>query len=315
MSISNIHTLYAVDVHSDGDSQAVLGGISAANIRQETEIRGGVTDGSPYEKFQAIISEQPGGEWTTRAIASWLDTVGVGGKAITSSVNPGVNLYAQKVTDGGTRATGSNHLKYTIGKGLLIPRQLSVEHRGDASLTLAMMAVSDGTNAPVVVAGSAAVPSITAGAAEAFSIGPVSVGGVTISQITSVTIDFGINAETVGGDSEVWDTLSWIGTLVPEITIRTNDLTAIAAASIPLSGGKAATHANTSISLRGRKHASIFHADGDAEHITFTLDGLAYAEAPKEVGGATGMGEATIRLRGRYDGTNAPLTYASGQTL
>lgn len=315
MSISRIHTLYAVDLHSDGDTQAILGGVSAASIRTETEIRGEVVDGGPYERLQAIISERPGAEWTTRAIAAFLSEIGATGKAITSDVNPGLTLYAHKASDGGTRAAGSNHRKYVFGKGILIPRQLSVEHNGDATCTFAMLAVSDGSNAPVAESDSVSLPAITDGDAEAFGIGPVSIGGTTISQITGITIDFGINAETVGGDGEVWDTLSWIGTLVPEITIRTNDLLAISDTKIPISGGLAAEHADTSVSLRKRKHAGIYHADGDGEHTTFTMDGIAYCEQPKEVGGATGIAEATIRIRGRDDGTNAPLVVSHDQTL
>lgn len=296
MSVSTKHGLYGVQIGA-----TLIGGINAQNIDTGTEIRGEASSDELYARFQSMVAQKVAPGFTTMAISTAIGACGLTGVSMASSA---LTLYAQKHTDGGGRASGSNHRKYVFNKGILAPNRLSCDHQGDATLSYQAVAVYDGNNDPVVVTDSVALPAgITD--AERFSLGTTTIGDKSLTQIKSLEIDFGVDIVSEGADSDVWDTLASIRNINTVITLRGIDVAWLAAAKIPLAG-LAATHANTSIQLRKRAAGGKFAGSG---HITITAAGMIYVEEAMSASGGAAA-EVNLRMPCYFDGTNAPILFS-----
>lgn len=299
MTVTRKHGIYAITIGA-----TTLGGITRQNIATGTEVRGEPSSGEVWARFQALYAQKIAPGFTTQAIATALAAVGATGWSLASH-GSGLALYAQKHADGSTRASGSSHRKYQFTKGILAPRTLDVDHRGDATLTFEAVIAYDGSNDPLAITDAAAIPSITSDA-ERFTLGPVAIGGISLPEVRRFSIDFGLDVVSEGADSDVWDTFASVRTQQTVLTLRGIDVEWLKAANIPLIG-KAGTHANTTIYLRQRAQGSTFVANGTAEHIKFTADGLAWIDQAFDAG-ENDAAETALTMRLRYDGTNAPLT-------
>jgi hypothetical protein len=182
-------------------------------------------------------------------------------------------------------------------------RTLRAAHQDDATLEAAVVTAYDGVNDPIVVTDGVTLPNVTLDLAR-FTLGPVTVGGISLSGIRSLTLDFGLRVQSEGADSEIWDTHVSVVSVEPELTLNGITPEWLKSTNIPL-GGKAATHANTTIYLRKRLSGGSFVPNGTAQHIALTMAGLAWIETPLDVGDAPG--ESTLRLKAYHDGTNAPI--------
>jgi hypothetical protein len=307
MGITRVHGLYAVEIDSVGDTAVVLGGITQLDIKTGTRVERQATSGNPHVYNANVVEQKPVATFTTLDLALALATAGQEGKAISSDVtDPGLNLYARKRAEGGTRTTGSTHRQYNIKEGILVPRTISIQHRGNATLSYEALATFDGTNDPVVITDSSAIPTVAAGSdAVRFTLGAVSLESVTIAGIQSMELDFGVTAETFGGDSDVWETFATIGEIMALARFTGIDIEWLKAANIPL-GGKAITHANTLIEFRKRANGGQFVADATEEHISITAAGIAFIDDAFRAS-ENGAGETSIAVPLYHDGTNNPL--------
>lgn len=302
--VSTLSGLYAVKIHTDDMGEAViLPGILDQSAPTNTEVRQIPTSNSLYPEFQSVVAQKPMYRFSTLAIKSALGASGLLGRKIAATSNPGVQFFCQSFAEGGTRTAGSAHRSHTVKEGILIPRTLSVDHQGDARLTYEVYATYDGTNDPVVLATAQALPTNPSDA-ERYTLGPVTLGSITLGQKVSLEIDFGFQAESHGGDSEIWDRFCAIMAMVPSLKLKGIDPGWFAAAKIPLLG-RNCIHANTDILLQKRiLGAATFDATAN---IKFTACGLAYLEDlfSAETNKA---GSVELAMPLRYDGSNAPLT-------
>lgn len=310
MTISTIHSRYAVQTDVANPSVPVLlGGITRQMIRTGSDVRTQRTSGEVYARHIALYAQKPIAEFASLNIAACLDEIGLTGIVV---ANGGMNYYAQKWSEGSTPAGAGNHREYNCLEGVVVPRRLTVNHQGDAVIEYEHLITYDGSNDPIVITDSTNLPSgITDG--ERFTLGPATIGSVSIGQLLNLTIDFGVDARTEGGDSDIWDTFARIRGVEPRITLRGTDITNFAAASIPLAG-KAAAHADTTLYLRKRDDQDGYVADGTAEHIKFTAAGLAVIDTAFEDDGEE-PAEITVDLPLYYDGTNAPITVDTSSTI
>ena len=88
-----------------------------------------------------------------------------------------------------------------------------------------------------------------------FTLGPVSLAGVTLSDLTSVQIDVGVEGITEGAESAVWDDHASISDVQVKLTVSGKDVLVMKDAGVPLLGTDG-THANTSIALYKRAAGS-----------------------------------------------------------
>lgn len=295
MSVTRKHSLHGVAVGA-----TILGGITRQNLVTNTEIRNEATSGEIYARFQSLYSQRIAPSFSTYNIAAALTAAGTLGASLGTSA---LALWTQAHVDGSTRAGTLLHRKFGFSKGILAPRELTVEFRGDAVLSYDAVVAYDGTNDPVVITDLQTLPTITD--AERFTLGPVELGGVDFTHVRGLTINFGLDVVPEGADSDIWDTFVSIRQVMPSITLRGIDLEWFKSTSCPLAG-LACTHANTAIYLKKRAAGSTFVADATAEHIQFTAAGLAHIDTAMDASG-TDSATCSITLPLYFDGTNAPL--------
>jgi hypothetical protein len=309
----DLHTLSQIKIHPDGISSVVCGGIRNQSGRTGIELKQEVTSGNIWPEFQSIYSAKPTFGFGTVSVKQVLDALGTTALAIANSTNPGVVMYGKKKLSGGGRATGSNHLTYTVGKGLLVPRTLTAEHQQDAIMNLDLMAVSDADQAaPVAYGASQALPSSTVDNVR-WTLGKVVLGSTsenqfTLTQKTRVELDFGLSAETVSADGHVYDEHAHINDqngMAITISVMAADL--LASAKLGFTGLEINDDYSYVI-LRKRAMGAGFVGDDVAEHIKLIpLFGRAYIDEFFNASG-TANSVASIRIPLISDGTNAPLS-------
>lgn len=306
MSVARKHGIYGVGVGA-----TLLGGITRQSLSTNSDVQSEATSGEIYARFVALYAQRVAPGFTTRSIATALGACGPLGASL-AGLSGGFCLYAQKHADGGTRAGTLSHRKFSMVCGILVPRQLTVDHRGDATLSYEAVVTYDGVNDPVVITDLVSLPSGLTDA-ERFTLGPVTLESVTLSQKTQLTIDFGLDAVGESADSEIWDTLASIRAQHSTIKLEGIDVEWCKAANIPLTG-KSATHANTKIYLKKRALGGTFVADGTAQHLKFTAAGLVTPDTLFD-GGLTDTGKTNLTMTCYYDGSNAPIVIDTASTI
>lgn len=300
MPIPSKHGLYFV-----GLGATTLGGITRQNLATGIEVRGEANSGELYARFQALYAARLAPGFTTNQLKAALDVAGTLGKNLADLVG-GLCLYAQKHADGATRTSGANHRKYAFTKGILAPRRISVDHRGDATIEYdAVVTSADGSTAPVTITDSASLPAVVADGGR-WTLGPTTLGGKLLTGKRSLTIEFGIDAVSEASDSDLYDTLASIRAVNSRLTLRGMDVQWLKSDVIPLTG-LACTYANSSIYLRKRAAGSTFVADGTAEHIKLIPVGTAVVDNALDVSEGNAA-EISLSVPIYFDGTNAPLT-------
>ena len=301
MTVSRVHSRYLVQVDWESEPSPVsIGAITQQQLRSEAEIRSEAQSGEIYRRFMSLVERKATARFGTHHLAIALAQCGVSGHVIE---NNGVNFFAQKFTEGSTPTAGANHRKYNLQEGVMVPRTITCDHRGDAELIYECFATYDGSNSPIAETDSSSLPSAIADS-ERFTIGGVTIGSISIDHIRRIEIDFGITVLLVGADSDQYDTFCAVRGIAPSITLRGIDIEWLKAANIPWDG-KTATHANTTIYLR-KRDIDNFVIDATAEHIKITGDGLCVVETIMEESGEE-PAECSLILPLRYDGTNTPL--------
>lgn len=300
--MANKYGLYGVGIGVVASPAAIIGGITADNLSTGSAVRGEAMSGEAYPRFVSLVGQNPRRTFSTRSIAAAMTAITTTGKALAHGGDV-CNCYMQLRQNHGTRATGSNHRKLTISNGIILPRRISGTHQGDAELSCEVVATWDGTNDPIIIADSSALPAVADTAR--FAIMKATIGSVAIDEEFDISIDFGLREEVEGKQSEIWPRTCSIMEVNPTITIRSRNGDLLKSTNIPLIG-KAATHATSTVYLRKRAAAGTFTADATAEHISFTIAGLAVLQDVFDARGNS-TGEVQVVVTASYDGTNAPI--------
>ena len=300
-------SIYGVEFNA-----TVVGGITQQAGRLGTTIVGEARSGEPYPRNKVVTEQKPEVDFTSIECAAALAQCGALGSSI-ADLAAGLKLYAYMNLDGGLRATGSTHRKITIVEGIVYPTTLSWQNAGLAQVAYRAMAKYDGSNAPIASTDDSAVPTASDDD-ERFSCGPVTIGGVSIDQVTSLNIEFGIEVMAKARQGAIWPTDIWIKSISPTITITTDDVLDWAAAAIP-TGGLACTQANTILYLRKWNAGGTgFVTDVTAQHIKLAAAGLAHVETPFDGSGSDEQ-TTTLKLEVAYDGTNAPIAINTASAI
>jgi hypothetical protein len=184
------------------------------------------------------------------------------------------DLYLKAAADQGSRGASASllHYRFRVAQGLMMVDSISAGHRTEAVANCRLIAGYDGTNVPIVYAGTVAVAG-TPTSAEHFVVGECYLNGAEIEGVQDLSIDFGRQMIQVGSSGELYDTFNAEGTVNPTITIRAFNSPFWSTATI---NGLAAT----SGSFYLRKLATVGRvADATAEHIKFAItDGLIYVD-------------------------------------
>lgn len=269
------HVLYAVSA----GSQPIVG-IQSQNIVTGVQTRGEPSDGQVHSRRQSIVGVAPRGTFSTIDIADALAVTGGLGCSV-AGLSGFLNLYLQPAIDGGTRsATGP---KYTYRKGILVPRRLTVQQDGDATLDLEVIASWDGQNDPIVVTTSVTLPNFAQ--VDALTLGPAQIAGITLNGLKQLVVDFGISVRTESYNGSIYPRECSIITQMPTISLRGIDPTWFGATVVPLLG-LVAPRNNTLLFLRRRYTGGTFYPDASAVHVCLQASAMAVIE-----GGPNASGE------------------------
>jgi hypothetical protein len=274
MGVDNAHTIGAVVL--DDETDVVFAGIESSRSNLGTEFRSDPLSGEPFSRFSSIIAQNPGAEFLTRNLDQLFTNIPVIGLPI-ENLATGVAMYLTKLLQGSTRATGSSHKVLTATQGLMALTRLTCQHQGDANCAVGILPTYDGSNEPLVKSSAAALPTLAG--EERFTLGKAVLESNTLTGWSSLDIDFGLNIQVVGSDSDIWPTFAFIQDINPVITLRGLDVdwlqdTDNTPGTIPPEG-LALTHANTALYLRKRASGGKYVADATLEHIKITFAGTA----------------------------------------
>lgn len=285
-----LHSAYSVKYNT-----TVLAGLTNLDLQTNPEVAAEVGIGSQFPQFAVVRNVKPRIAFNTRGVAGALTVTGSAGAAL-SDVNTLIASYVE-LSDGAPTTTT---VDYTMTRGLLLPRRLSARHAQDATLDLECLAYStDGATSPVAVASGTAATLTRDNIRH--TLKSATVAGVDLGCITDVSIDFGINADTLGCKSDLYHKhITKEGGITPTVSITTYDAAQLSALTV---NGKYGTHANTTITLRQYDNTDVgFAADYD---IVMTMAG--HVSVRNHTGNGPGTSQATIQITGVWDGTNAPI--------
>lgn len=225
----------------------------------------------------------------------------------------GFSIWQQQVDEGGTRTTGSTHRKINTVQGLVLPRTLNASDDSDLSIDMEVVPTWDGTNDPIVITDSQALPAL-GGSAAHYAMAKTTIGGISFVGKQSLSIDFGLSLfDTSAGDNDLYLTWAAIKDIASVLNMTFVDATKFADAVVPLMG-KASEHADSTIYFRKRT-ATGFEADASLVHISCTIAGLLTPDNPWSFSAGNDGGTVQMTLNSKYDGTNLPLVWSTGVAI
>jgi hypothetical protein len=213
MAISNQYVLHGIV-----NSTTMLSQISNARAVTGIDQLVSYSAGLPFPLFAGNLGQRPGYTFECSQIKTIIDLCGL---TIVNLTGNNTDFYFKAATNLGVRVADAttSHLRFRSAQAGLYPMSLRVGHRQEAYLSCRICMPYDGTNEPLVPAGSLAL-SGTPGAADHWVQGPVYLNTVQLPGVQEMTIDFGNNLLQAGGDGELYDTFVFIETHQPKITIR-----------------------------------------------------------------------------------------------
>lgn len=260
--------------------------------------------GMPYPQFAGTMAVRAEMRFTTPQIKSILDLVGASGVYDLSGGN--TDLYMKVAADQGVRtaSNSSAHHRFRAAQGFLVLERITAGHRAEAQAQCRIICAYDGTNSPLVYAGSQAL-SGTPASDEHFLIGPQFLNSSEVTGPQSLDLDFGQNILQIGSGGELYDTFNCLLQQTPTYTLQA------------LNTGYWSTSTLNGLDLSA---ASIYFrkmardgrvADGTASHIKLT-----FSEGEIYIGGTSGDGmspnETSIVVRPIADSsTGTPITISS----
>lgn len=310
------HFSYAVRIDPAGVATAsLIHAIDQQSVTPQSELNNEVSAGSPYPQFVGINAQKNEATVSTKDISNAIDILGTEGVAVE---NNGVEFFQIEIDpETGFPKSTAVHNVLQIKRGKIVPMRLSCEHQRDATLEIRTYATKDpstddsAANLPIVKLTSQALPTGLAGD-ERYTLHSIDVAGATFTQNLSLDIDFGLEIQTAGANSDIHDSDVLVLSVKPTITIGGKNL-ANFVADIGLLGA-AATHANTAIYLRRRSAAKAGFTTGLTDHIKITVDALADWQEVHSTSGNNQI-DNRIRLTTRHDGTNKPIIIQTGTAL
>ena len=284
----NVSTLYAINT-----AAGLLDHITDVDVSNNIEEILHSGDGAARAEFSGVLSAAPQVSFTTKGIANCLALMGTEYYAIAAAAD----LYWQKYLAQGTRAGASSHIKLTINPGIVIPRTLSAEHRGEATMSCDIFAVSsDGSTDPVTVATGQSLAG-TPATDEAYTIGSCLLNNADVAALQGISVDFGVTVESFGAKGLPYPQQVSVMTIAPRITVRTFDMDLMNTFGSAGAAISAATNVVFSQIVAGGV------VNGTAKTLTVN-EGRIAVQAGRASGGEA---VAEVMITPTYDGTNAPL--------
>lgn len=304
MSVSTVHYTHGIVL----PSATFLGALSDCTPQNQLDYLVGYASGHATPLFTGIRRARPAVEFTCAQIATALGETGLTGA---SQAAGNTDLYLKKATDLGNREADASlaHIRLRMSLAYLYWSQINARQGQDAEIRLRCVPTWDGTNAPIVAAGSLALAG-TAAASEFFTLGPVKVNGSFLTGIQSMSLDLGFEPQEAAGDGDVFTSFFGLKAINPVLTLETLDASAWTSYGV---GGLALSA--ILIYLRKKEPDQGNYSDASTQHIKLTgTNGLVAIE--QSAGAANNEHVTTVRIALRpVNSAAAALTIATGQAI
>lgn len=281
------------------------------NIQEET----GYGSANVHPVFSGVINQVPTISFSTTMIATLLANAPFIGGGISASTAFFWKLAA--ATGSVARGSGS-HFKMTMTLGYIHWTQISLQHDSVGTADVEITVGYDGTNEPLVMAGSQTLPSNVTDT-ERFVVGPVFINGAQLgaNTIKSIIAESGIELDIEGGDGTVWPTQIALRLTKPVITVVTNEVSPISTTGVD----GVALNGSNGIVAYGRKLTKNQAggvsrvANATPQHLSFTgLNGHYWVETQSADGNTPA--QTTIRaVLTALNDTTIPLITATNATI
>lgn len=297
MSISSLHVLHGINIAGTFIAQ-----ISGASPSPQINVLLGEPAGNVQPQFIANSGQEPIVTFSSSQIKSLLDLAGVG---MYDASGGNTDLYYKKAKNLSTREAPAStvHTRLRMANAGLAISRIAAGHEREASADCVLVNPYDGSNEPIVPAGSVALDG-TPAYTQSYRAGPVFLNGSQISGVEELTIEFGHAMQTRGGDGEQYPTFAGLRRIQPVITIRSASL---AWSTIGLKGVSI-----SSLSVYLRKLTTTGPvADNVAQHIKFAATaGLATIDNTSGGGNDDAASSLRFTLVAPSD-TGSALTFTS----
>jgi len=212
--------------------------------------------------------------------------------------NAGAEIWYRRRLSKNTFASGSNHVKLTVADGFLLPRNLSVENQGVASLALGLLARYDGTNQPVVAATGEALTDAVQTAAEWYTLGPTYLGDTLIEDVQGWSLNAGVVEHVRSGGGSAYPVYIGLADQSPSLAVRVLDVGLLATL------GVLGAEQTVTLYLRKKQPFAAAYADNTENHIKIVIES-AHCDIGEIRSNFGEDAEPGLVLTPRYDGTNA----------
>lgn len=273
-----------------GDPTHISG--SSISIDSGIEVSGN-DSGSFYEEFQSVIRFDPTVNVTSKCVRELLSWVGLNGQCVGTGFDiTKMDVITRRIADCQNPLDGTPHIRDRFENGLLTLGSLGVDRQGDASLTMVLDAITDGSNSPIARTDGVALP--TPVVAQRFAMGLPAFGGVTFPDTENWSLEFGLTkTEKSPGLGSIYTDSIGVLTVRPTLTIRNRDISKLTNALLE-AVASSATHLNTKLQLIARKNAAAYEDFGDPVHVGITIAGLL---TPQNILNAASNQRSTNELR------------------
>ena len=293
MAVSTVDVLHGIVNSSTFISQI-------SNLRVTPGMQVAVLNSAGYHfpLFVGNMGQAQGFGFDCTQLKTILDLTGITMADLSAN---NTDLLFKRTTHLGTRVADgtSSHNRLRCADAGLICDSISAGHQSEAVASCRLVVPYDGSNEPIVPAGSQAL-SGTPTSATHYVAGPVTVNTVALPGIQDINIDFGISLMENGGEGELYNTHIAVMEARPVITVR---CLAFPWSTYGLNGTSL-----TGLSLWLRKCSRTGRvANGTEEHILFTATaGLISIDETAAGGNDPAITTVRMSLIGA-DASTAPL--------
>lgn len=300
------YTLTAVDWGSFGQILQIESSRIDPGVQQILLAANGEVDAT----FVATMKSSPRIIFSTTDIKGVLDLIGfTGGDIDALSTSQTLKLYFIK-RDKMALASGSVHISMAIAQGLIVPRSISAGDGQPARMEVEIIPVDtnpDDANDPVIILNNQAGPTISPadqGVTDAWTIGPWVINGDLMEDgiITSMTIDPGIEINTISGGGSPFPRLAQVMNKRPTLTMQTQQsrvLFDLLVKGVAVSG-------ITRAYLRKLLKGGTTDFDASATAIQFEVsEGMINVDSSSA--SQSGNADHSVTVTPTFDGTNASV--------
>lgn len=242
---------------------AVIDCITEVTFSDQVTVAKPIVDGELDNSIALIMGRSPMGSFTTHNLADALDVFEIG------SVEDTADLYDALIDDDGTKSS-TGAIRYQFGaNSLVFPVSINCAQDQPAALVAQIHA------AAAVTKSSGSLGAYTPGGDTYFALGPTSINGTALSQITNVSLTFGLTPIVKRADGDIYPQLVRLQSRLARVAITT-----LNSAHGPTYNGLA-LNGTTGMRLYFRKKSALgYVANNVSEHILFSVaNGLVHTES------------------------------------